>query len=114
MESRMQNMANLAFNTVNQRDSRDMRADSQAMKVIAMMTMLFLPVTAVATVCGSNFVTYDQSTGRVGLAVNFGLFWAVTLPLTLIVFVAYGVSYAKWRGRVDKWRRNVGGAAKRK
>lgn len=37
-----------AFNTVNQRDSRSLKGDSQAMKVIAVMTMLFLPATAVA------------------------------------------------------------------
>lgn len=37
-----------AFNTVNQRDSHSMKEDSQAMKVIAVMTMLFLPTTAVA------------------------------------------------------------------
>ena len=110
----MQNMANLAFNTVNQRDSRAMRADSQAMKVVAVMTMLFLPVTAVATVCGSNFFNYDQGTGRVGIAENFALFWAVTLPLTLAVFVGYGVCYAKWRGRIGQWRRKVRGALREK
>lgn len=37
-----------AFNTANQQDSKILKSDSQSMKVIAMMTMLFLPVASVA------------------------------------------------------------------
>lgn len=37
-----------AFNIVNQKDSKALKEDSRAMKVIVIMTMLFLPTTAVA------------------------------------------------------------------
>lgn len=66
MDSRAQNMINLvsrrricthetvqeliqpqAFNTVNQQDSKVMKSDSQSMKVIAVVTMLFLPAATV-------------------------------------------------------------------
>ncbi|KAL9628001.1 MAG: hypothetical protein Q9204_006184, partial [Flavoplaca sp. TL-2023a] len=47
LDSRAQNMTNLAFNTVNQHDSRTMKADSQSMKVIATVTMFFLPAATI-------------------------------------------------------------------
>ena len=37
-----------AFNIVNQRDSTALKEDSRAMKLIATMTMVFLPTTTVA------------------------------------------------------------------
>ncbi|KAI4246390.1 MAG: hypothetical protein L6R42_009930, partial [Xanthoria sp. 1 TBL-2021] len=65
LDSRAQNMTNLvrcswqhmvsvpafirlqAFNTVNQQDSQTMKADSQSMKVIATVTMFFLPAATI-------------------------------------------------------------------
>lgn len=89
LESRMQNMANLAFQTVNQRDSAAMRSDSEAMKVIAILTVVFLPVTAVATVSRSTFFSFDPDTRTVLVANSFWVFWAVTVPLTLTVLSLY-------------------------
>lgn len=37
-----------AFNTVSQRDSNSLKEDSQAMKIIANLTIFFLPTTALA------------------------------------------------------------------
>lgn len=80
-----------AFNAVNQRDSQAMRVDSQAMKAVAIMTMLFLPVTAVSGIYGSAFFTFDPGSQGVVTANGFGTFWIITLPLTLAIFVVYGV-----------------------
>lgn len=70
LDSRAQNMTNLvrndrtrsgrflivirlqAFNTVNQQDSQTMKSDSQSMKVIAVVTMIFLPAATIGvSVC---------------------------------------------------------------
>ncbi|KAJ5762184.1 uncharacterized protein N7511_005566 [Penicillium nucicola] len=48
MERRTQSTINLAFNLVTQTDSRVMKGDSAVMKRIAVLTMIFLPCTAVA------------------------------------------------------------------
>lgn len=80
-----------AFGTVNQRDSQAMRVDSQAMKAVAIMTMLFLPVTAVSGIYGSAFFTFDSGTRGVVMANGFERFWVITLPLTLAIFAVYGV-----------------------
>ncbi|KAL8852012.1 MAG: hypothetical protein Q9221_003117 [Calogaya cf. arnoldii] len=47
LDTRAQNMTSLAFNTVNQQDSQILKADSQSMKVIATVTMFFLPAATI-------------------------------------------------------------------
>ncbi|KAI4180346.1 MAG: hypothetical protein L6R41_007292 [Letrouitia leprolyta] len=89
LESRSQNMINLAFNTVNQQNSQIMKADSQSMKVIAIVTMLFLPAATVATICGSQFFNFDEESQKVVISVDFKFFWATTVPLTILVFFSY-------------------------
>ena len=84
------------------------------MKAIAMVTMLFLPAATVGVrsryikfprastnqsqgVCGSQFFNFDSETHRVKVSTDFAKFWAVTAPLTLIVFVIYWVWRWTWR-----------------
>ncbi|KAL8711696.1 MAG: hypothetical protein Q9220_003867 [cf. Caloplaca sp. 1 TL-2023] len=93
MDNRAQNMTNLAFNTVNQQDSQTMKSDSQSMKVIAIVTMLFLPAATVGSVCGSSFFDFDSDNHKLLVSVDFKYFWAATLPMTIIVFCVY----ALWR-----------------
>ncbi|KAL8668454.1 MAG: hypothetical protein Q9168_006916 [Polycauliona sp. 1 TL-2023] len=104
LDSRAQNMTNLAFNTVNQQDSQTMKADSQSMKVIAIVTMFFLPAATIGSICGSQFFNFDSDNHKILMSVDFKFFWAVTVPLTFLVF---GV-YLLWRrlkgkgARIDK------------
>ena len=70
LEAGMLNVSNLAFNTVNQQESRAMRSDSQAMKAISVMAMLFLPVTAVATIYGTNCFQFDSQSQKLLVAQN--------------------------------------------
>ncbi|KAH7092510.1 hypothetical protein FB567DRAFT_545656 [Paraphoma chrysanthemicola] len=48
LDKRMQNIINLAFNLVTQQDSHVMKRDSDSMKTIAAVTLLFLPMSTVA------------------------------------------------------------------
>ncbi|KAL8790890.1 MAG: hypothetical protein Q9213_000315 [Squamulea squamosa] len=89
LDSRAQNMTSLAFNTVNQRDSQNMKSDSQSMKVIAVVTMVFLPAATVGSICGSQFFNFDSDNHKMLISVDFGFFWAVTIPLTVLVFGVY-------------------------
>ncbi|RYP55739.1 hypothetical protein DL769_010059 [Monosporascus sp. CRB-8-3] len=54
LSKRVDNAINLAFNIVTQQDSMRMIQDSSSMKIIAAITLLFLPTTTVATVIGSQ------------------------------------------------------------
>ena len=60
------------------------QADSHAMKFIAVLTLIFLPVTGVATVFSSPFfnVDFDLDSTPLRVAQCFWKFWAVVAPLT--------------------------------
>ncbi|CAL8582387.1 hypothetical protein XPA_008053 [Xanthoria parietina] len=111
LDSRAQNMTNLAFNTVNQQDSQTMKADSQSMKVIATVTMFFLPAATIGSICGSQFFNFNSDSHRIMMSVDFKFFWAVTIPLTFLVF---GV-YLLWRWiKANEARRDGKNVASRK
>jgi Mg2+ and Co2+ transporter CorA len=61
------------------------QADSHAMKFIAVLTLIFLPVTGVSTVFSSPFfeVDFDEVSTPLRVARCFWKFWAVVAPLTL-------------------------------
>lgn len=61
------------------------QADSHAMKFIAVLTLIFLPVTGVATVFSSPFfnVDFDVDSAPLRVATSFWKFWAVVAPMTL-------------------------------
>lgn len=59
------------------------------MKVIAAITMIFLPTTAVASIVGSEMFTtaFNEENGSWNVQVSplFKVLWAVAVPLTVMV-----------------------------
>ena len=81
---------NLVFNLVTQQDSEtntviahDTKEDSASMKIIALLTMLFLPATAVSGFFGMAFFVTGPD-GSFEVSRMWWLFAAITLPLTLV------------------------------
>src|ERR1700744_4598857 len=76
--------------------SRDIAAatkeDGAAMKTIAIMTMLFLPATFFAAL----FSVPSFSWGH-----TFSLYWALTVPATILVFLIWAAM--NYWGRMWKW-----------
>ncbi|KAG9230289.1 hypothetical protein BJ875DRAFT_385464, partial [Amylocarpus encephaloides] len=85
LEKRTHNMINLAFNLITQADSRIMKADSSSMRIIAVMTLVFLPCTAVATVYSTPFFYLEESKNSLTMASCVWLVWVVTIPVTGVV-----------------------------
>ncbi|KAK4150228.1 hypothetical protein C8A00DRAFT_18210 [Chaetomidium leptoderma] len=89
----------IAFDTA--RATRSIAAsslqDSSSMKMLALVAMFFLPGSFVAALFSTPLFAWDEAlaSGGGGMAVGtrpqFALFWAVTAPLTALVFVLYGV-----------------------
>lgn len=83
---------NLVFNLVTQQDSetstdiaRDTKDDSASMRVIAVLTMVFLPATAVSGFFGMAFFAISDG----GIFISSHLVWlyiAITVPLTFLTF----------------------------
>jgi Mg2+ and Co2+ transporter CorA len=61
------------------------QADAHAMKFIAVLTLVFLPVTGVSTIFSSPFfnVDFDEDSTPLRIAWCFWKFWAIAAPLTL-------------------------------
>jgi hypothetical protein len=99
-KSRKDIAMNLVFNLVTQQDSqtntsiaRDTKDDSANMKIIAVLTMLFLPATAVSSVFGMAMFQPSQADGRIRVAANWWLFPAITLPLTVFTILLWWLWY---------------------
>lgn len=69
--------------------------DSSSMKMLALVAMFFLPGSFVAALFSAPLFAWDEALASGGMAVGtrpqFALFWAVTAPLTALIFVLYGV-----------------------
>jgi len=89
LQKRVQNSIELSFNLLTQQDSLVMIQDSNSMKVIAAITMFFLPTTAVASVLGSQLFMTSNSTGswEVTATPLFKVMWYVAAPTTMVVAI---------------------------
>ncbi|UNI16410.1 hypothetical protein JDV02_002844 [Purpureocillium takamizusanense] len=89
LHKRIDNSIALAFNVVTQKDSMVVTRDSSVMKMIAAITMVFLPTTGVATVVGSQLLVSewqkDSQSWSVMATPLFWLTWWITIPLTVCV-----------------------------
>lgn len=101
LDARMTNVIELSFHIVTQGDSRVMQSESQSMKTIAVMTLVFMPLSTVATIFGTQFIKLqDESPYHVSISHDFWLLWLIAVPLTAIVLIIWRVGYTQARGRL--------------
>lgn len=95
VEKRVLNVIQLILLIVPQMDTAILRADSRAMKLIAILTVVFLPVTSIASIFDTPFFDNDYSSLAAQLKVtsDFWIFWAVSVPLTVCVWILFVVWY---------------------
>ncbi|KAL6863956.1 hypothetical protein J3F83DRAFT_180142 [Trichoderma novae-zelandiae] len=68
--------------------------DSLSMKTLAIVTMVFLPGSFISALFSTSMFDWDSvDAGAGSIAVRtmpqFGLYWAITVPLTVVTFVLY-------------------------
>ncbi|KAI1667980.1 hypothetical protein Ptr902_09901 [Pyrenophora tritici-repentis] len=88
MLSRMDVYFQVLYNLMQKEVARETKRDSSAMKSISLLTMIFLPATAIATVI-SPFIDLDADKTRLVMAPQFYVFWAVSAPVTIAVVIAW-------------------------
>ena len=97
------------YNLMQQQIARDTKRDTSAMKSLSLLTMVFLPATAIASVM-APFVVVDQDGSGWRMAPRFWILWVVAAPVTLIVLVMWLI----WIQRIEvmerfrrwtRWRR---------
>ncbi|KAK4200074.1 hypothetical protein QBC40DRAFT_265392 [Triangularia verruculosa] len=77
------------YNLMQQEIARETKRDSSAMKSIALLTMVFLPATAIATVMAPFTKISDDD--KLQVTAQFWVFWSVAGPVTLAVLVLWGL-----------------------
>ncbi|KAF1972963.1 hypothetical protein BU23DRAFT_147202 [Bimuria novae-zelandiae CBS 107.79] len=121
-----QSQLEIVYNLVAQRDNRDNRSlaeisteiaittkdDSFAMRTLAIMSIAFLPGTFVASFFSMSMFNWQAPAGTSVVSSRFYIYWAVTGPLTLVVFLIWLFWYevhkkhdtyaAKLRARTQK------------
>jgi uncharacterized membrane protein YozB (DUF420 family) len=80
------------------------------MKTIAVMTMAFLPGTFLATLfCMPSFQSQEPDVTKAG----FRMYWAITLPVTIVVFLVWlFIIERKWilHKLTSYWNRGIDGS----
>lgn len=98
LQKRVENAITLSFNLVTQQDSLVMIQDSSSMKIIAAITMIFLPTTAITGIVGSQlFLTSHSDTDGTWTVLRTPLFawlWWLTVPVTMVVIL---LGWAWWK-----------------
>ncbi|KAL3471446.1 hypothetical protein BJX99DRAFT_250458 [Aspergillus californicus] len=93
LEKRMQNTISLAYHLVTQEGTRIMQADSSSMATIAFVTLVFLPISAVSTIFGTQFFKLsDADPPEIKVAGDFWIFWAISVPVTMLVMALWYIS----------------------
>ncbi|RYN25189.1 hypothetical protein AA0114_g12719 [Alternaria tenuissima] len=86
MLDRMNVYFQVLYSLMQQEVARETKRDSSAMKSIALLTMIFLPATAIATVI-SPFINLDADEKRLIMAPQFRIFWVISAPVTVAVVI---------------------------
>ena len=73
---------------MNYRETKDSSYNSSVASSIALVTMTFLPATAVATFFSMGMMNADGN-GTLALSSSFWVYWAVTLPLTATTILGW-------------------------
>lgn len=85
--------------------------DSSSMKMLALVAMFFLPGSFVAALFSTPLFAWEDSIGSndisLGTRPQFALFWAVTAPLTALVFVLYAAWMCVQKRRGERVRRHT-------
>lgn len=102
--ARLQNEISLCFNVVTQRQAHvsvqigeAAKRDGEAMRVIAAVTLLFLPSTFVSAIFSTSFFNYDHGAGVWAISDKFWIYWAVAIPLTVVSVLTW-VLWTRRRG----------------
>lgn len=94
LDERMANILQLSFNLVTQRDSRVMQSEALSMKMIAVVTLIFMPLSTVASVFGTQLIRLeDEKPFHMRVSQDFWLLWIIAGPLTILVILLWRVWY---------------------
>ncbi|CZR69349.1 uncharacterized protein PAC_19249 [Phialocephala subalpina] len=125
LKERVQSQINVLYsyiaqidNSINAKIAVSSARDSSAMKTLALITTVFLPGTYVATLFSMLMFTWSSSTSSPSsssdpiVSPKFWIYWAVTIPLTLLTMLIWRIWWV-WQERIyEKESRQASGETK--
>ncbi|GAB7330042.1 hypothetical protein MBLNU13_g01728t1 [Cladosporium sp. NU13] len=97
LDKRIANVISLSFNLVTQRDSQVLKQDSNAMKAIAVLTLVFLPLTGIASLFSTPFFQVAES--HLWVSASIWIFWVITVCLTCSIVTIWVWWYRSMKER---------------
>ncbi|KAK8119588.1 uncharacterized protein PG998_004214 [Apiospora kogelbergensis] len=93
------NRVNTQLAATNKKISQSMQDDSSQMKFIALLTMVFLPITTMASIFSTELFSWDAGPGEAVVSRYLWVFIVISLALTTVVVGAWGLAtrYASLR-----------------
>ncbi|KAK6437197.1 hypothetical protein LTR95_006613 [Oleoguttula sp. CCFEE 5521] len=99
-ESRRDNLLNIEIAKATAQVAEETRQDSAAMKTIAVLTLTFLPGTAIASFFSmNNAFNFDPGPDEKMVAPYLWIFFAVTVPITVGVYIFWVWWFRTTQGR---------------
>jgi hypothetical protein len=72
------------------------------MRLLAVVTLFFLPLATVAGVFGTQLIKIqDEKPFRIQISQDFWLLWAIAVPLTVLVVSVWWVWYIEERAQIN-------------
>ena len=97
LDKRIANVISLSFNLVTQRDSQVLKQDSNAMKAIAVLTLVFLPLTGIASLFSTPF--FQVADSHLWVSASIWIFWVITVCLTCSIVTIWVWWYRSMKQR---------------
>jgi hypothetical protein len=107
LSARITNIISLSFNLATQRDSQILKQDSNAMKAIAVLTLVFLPLTGIASLFSTPFFQVAES--HLWVSASIWIFWVITVCLTCSIVAVWVWWYRGMKERAGRGLRGKGG-----
>ncbi|KAK6827640.1 hypothetical protein PG987_010981 [Apiospora arundinis] len=86
------NRVNTQLSTTNKAISQSMQDDSSQMKFIALLTMVFLPISTMASIFSTELFSWDAGPGEAVVSRYLWVFIVISLALTTVVVGAWGLA----------------------
>ncbi|KAI9697072.1 MAG: hypothetical protein M1836_005034 [Candelina mexicana] len=88
-KDRLLNEIQFSFNVATQniasatmKINQAVQSDSSAMKTVALLTAVFIPLTYIATLFSMSFFGFNTDSGKWHISNKFWMYWAVSIPFT--------------------------------
>ncbi|KAK3986193.1 hypothetical protein QBC44DRAFT_248725 [Cladorrhinum sp. PSN332] len=114
VQARIKNTVDLAFHINTVHDSQVNIDNSQSVRIISIVGMVFIPFSAVSSIFGTQFFSAAPSPSEEGASAShmdvnpdFWILWAIALPLTFFIIGMWRWNEyrnSKYSGEVYLWR----------